>query len=162
MLPNRIAFAGYSGVGKDEAAKVLYQYGYVRHNFGDIIKGDVDELIKKHFGFSAFTEVREEKAKIRRTLESFGEDNYESVTRRFFERLPSKTVNTRLIRVAEARRWKETGGVIVRIDRLGVGAFTAWELDRMLELEASGLIDARVINDGSSADLHEKIMSILS
>lgn len=38
MTPRLIAFAGYGGAGKDEAAWNLLQQGYVRRNFGDVIK----------------------------------------------------------------------------------------------------------------------------
>ena len=37
-LPSRIAFCGLAGAGKDEAAWHLIDQGYVRHNFGDVIK----------------------------------------------------------------------------------------------------------------------------
>jgi len=157
-----IAFTGLSGVGKDEASKPLLALGYKRHAFGNIIKHQLDELIQKHFGFSAFTEDRTQKAKIRRTLEHWGEDNYDAILDEFMATLPEKAVNTRLVRVKEAAKWVGKGGIIVEVVRPGLEPATQWEVDRMQELTASGLIRCTVINSGTPQDLHAEILRISS
>jgi dephospho-CoA kinase len=152
-----IAFAGYAGAGKDEAAKPLIEAGYRRCCFGDIIKRQVEPLVRRHFGFSALTSDRAEKERIRRTLEAWGEDNYAGVMFEFFRELELPAVNTRLVRVREAREWKKRGGVIWCIQRLGCDGATEWEQDRMRELWAEGAIDDVIDNNSTVDVLHWEI-----
>lgn len=152
-----IAFVGYARAGKDEAAKPLIAAGFRRICFGDIIKSQVDFLIKQHLGFSAFTEVTEQKAKIRRTLENWGEDNYENIFNEFFDTLSIPSVNTRLCRVREAREWRARGGAIVQVVRPGVGPETDWSRDRLAELHGERLIDHTLHNDGTLEELFQKV-----
>lgn len=161
-LPRLVAFAGVAGVGKDEAARCLLRLGYWRHNFGDIIKRQLDPLVRLHFNFSAFTEDRSQKEQIRRTLESWGEDNYDAILAEFLRHVPERVwvVNTRLVRVREAVAWKERGGVIVLIERYGQLAATRWEEDRLEELRQYSF-DASVLNDGTPEDLHRKVLAVL-
>lgn len=159
-IPRLVAFAGYANAGKDEAAKALLARGYIRHNFGDVIKRQVDRLIKRYFGFSAFTEDRTQKERIRRTLESWGEDNYDRILKDFLGGVPDLGVNTRLVRCREATAWRALGGVIVEVDR-GNEPATAWERDRLAELRAAGFIDATVKNDSTVEDLHRAVIDEL-
>jgi hypothetical protein len=156
-MPARVALAGYARVGKDEAAKVLIERGWTRSTFADIIKGQVDALITKHFKFSAFTEVTEEKAKIRGTLVAFGEDNYAAISEEYFAALPEVCVNTRLARIKEALRWKELGGVIVEVQRVGVAAESEWSSMCVRELRDGSFIDATIINDDTIEELQERL-----
>ena len=155
-----IAFAGYAGAGKDEAAIPLIQLGYTRKCFGDIIKRQLDPLIKTHFGFSAFTSNRTEKALIRRTLESWGEDNYEAIMAEYFKQIPERTVNTRLVRSREAQEWREHGGIVVLIERPGANGATDWERDRLKELYRASLIDRVICNRGGISELHQQISEL--
>lgn len=157
---NRIAFTGLSGVGKDEAARPLLAMGFVRHCFGDIIKREMDSTIQKHFGFSAFTENRDEKARIRRTLESWGEDRYDTILSEYFAALPEKCVNTRLIRIREAEIWRQRGGIVVCIHCPGVKPATQWEQDRLNDLRSSKLIDVVLCNDGDVERLHRLVLAV--
>lgn len=104
-MANLIAFAGYAGEGKDAAAQRLITSGWKRCAFGDIIKRQMDPLINHHLGFSAFTEDDTQKKQIRPILEQWGEVNYDGVMREFFDTLPSRAVNTRLVRLREAKEW---------------------------------------------------------
>lgn len=156
----RIAFAGCAGAGKDLAAIPLYALGYRKHAFGDIIKRQLDPLVREYFGFSAFTEDRTQKARIRRTLESWGEDRYGEITVEYFETLPERAVNTRLVRVREAEEWVRRGGIILLLERPHVGAATPWEAERLQELEDSGLIAGTLHNDRTPEALHAKVVSI--
>lgn len=153
MKTSRIAFCGYSRTGKDSAAIPLIEAGHTRRCFGDIIKRQLDPIIQKHFGFSAFTEVTAEKARIRRTLESWGEDNYDAILDELFDGLPERCVNTRLCRVREARRWREVGGILIEVVREGVGPSTPWEEATMREMRAAGLVDGELPNHGTVAEL---------
>jgi hypothetical protein len=155
-----IAFAGYAGAGKDEAAIPLIQRGYTRCCFGDIIKRQLDPVIQHHFGFSAFTADREQKGRVRRTLESWGEDNYEAIFKEFFSQLPDKAVNTRIIRAREATEWRNLGGIIVEINRPDLRQETAWSHDMLEELRTGGFIDATIVNGGSVADLHQAVNTL--
>lgn len=161
MTTNLIAFTGFAHSGKDEAAKILLAAGYERRCFGDIIKAQADELIHTHLGFSAFTEVPEEKQKIRRTLESWGEDNYAAVFEEFFKDLPEKCVNTRLCRLREAQEWTKRGGIIIAILKPGLNAETPWSHEQFESLKKAGLIFCYIINDGTPEQLHEKLLDAL-
>lgn len=157
MAAQLVAFSGYGGTGKDEAARALIALGYQRVCFGDIIKYQLDEVISENLGFSAFTEDRAQKALIRRTLESWGEDNYENIFSLFFGRLPQKAVNTRIVRLREAQEWKRRGGIIIHIMRPDVNAETPWAEEQVDTLHRSGLIDATIYNSGSIEGLHKAV-----
>lgn len=157
-----IAFAGYAGAGKDEAARPLIEAGYRRHCFGDIIKRQLDGIIHQYFGFSAFTEDRTKKERIRRTLESWGDDNYDAILREYFATLPEKAVNTRLVRVREALAWRESGGLIYEVWNPNVKPATSWEAKNLQELRESGVIQTVIENNGSIEDLHAKVKALVS
>ena len=54
---------------------------------------------------ACFTEDDTQKKKIRPILEQWGEVNYDGVMKEFFHTLPSRAVNTRLVRLREAKEW---------------------------------------------------------
>ncbi len=156
-MSNRIAFVGYARAGKDTAAQPLIDAGYTRACFGDIIKGQLQVSVAYHMGISTFTEDDVQKRRIRGLLEQWGEANYDNISKQFFDSLPEKCVNTRLVRVDEARKWKEVGGEIVLIQRPGFDAATEWERNRLTELEDAGLIDDIVSNARGISDLQRRI-----
>lgn len=160
-LPDRIAFVGYARAGKDEAAKALYPLGYARSNFGDLIKSELDDLVKRHFRFSAFTEIDQQKQRIRATLQAWGDDNYDRLLGLYFSHLPKRVVNTRLVRVAEAKRWVEEGGVLVRVTRPGISPATEWEFRAMQDLEDIIDFHAVIVNDGTVEELHRNTFNKL-
>lgn len=163
--PRRVALTGYARSGKDTAALPLIQRGFARRCFGDIIKHQVDNLVKDNLGFSAYTEVDTQKNLIRPLLETWGDVNYAGVMSEFFAFLPPDSVNTRLCRVEEAREWKRQGGIIVLVQRERNGetqpATTQWEHDVVQALELSEMIDIVLVNDGSIEDLHATVRDIL-
>ena len=108
-----IAFTGYAGTGKDEAARVLVAAGYHGRAFGDIIKEIFDPLCQRYAGFSAFTTDRTRKAQIREMLVKGGNAFYDHVFARYFSELPMPCVNPRLMRVREGLEWKRRGGLII-------------------------------------------------
>lgn len=145
-MKNLIAFAGYARCGKDTACDALVPLGYKRVAFGDIIKRYIDPICWQYAGFSAFTQVDEQKKQIRGLLEQAGEAFYDMVTTEFFENLPEKAVNSRIVRLREAYKWKERGGNIVMIVRPEVAPATEWEAARLAELQNAGVIDMTILN----------------
>jgi hypothetical protein len=152
-----VAFTGYAGAGKDVAAEPLIAAGYSRRCFGDIIKGQIDPLIQKYLGFSAFTENRVQKAVIRPLLETWGEANYDSIMEEFFDTLPERAVNTRLCRTREAEEWVARGGKIFEVRRPRVGPATDWERNELASLRRAGLIYDTIDNDATVDNLHDLI-----
>ncbi len=155
-----VAFAGYGNVGKDTAATCLIERGWTRRCFGDIIKRQLDPLCEAYLGFSAFTEEDDLKQRIRGVLEQWGEAGYQQILTEYMASLTPRTVNTRIVRLAEVEAWHERGGVIIWIDRPYCHAATSWEDARGCELQASGLIDHRVYNDRGVRDLHNLILRL--
>lgn len=163
--PRLIAFTGYAGSGKDEAAVPLIAAGYRRHAFGDVIKDIFDELVWKHLGFSAHTQDRAQKALIRGLLVHGGEAFYETVFTSYFHagfNRPESTplVNTRLMRVREAERWKESGGIIIEVVRPGVHAAEPCEAAWLAEITLAGYIDHRIHNGGTVRALHQAVCAL--
>lgn len=152
-----IAFTGFAGAGKDEGASPLIAAGFTRVAFGDIIKRELDPVVQKYFGFSAFTEVRAQKAQIRRSLESWGEDRYDAIFEEFFNTLPAVAVNPRLCRLREAKEWRSRGGILVEITRPDVGPETEWSAKINQDLRDEGLIEFSIANDGNLQEFHSKI-----
>jgi hypothetical protein len=156
-MADLIAFAGYAREGKDAAAQRLIASGWKRCAFGDIIKRQLDPLINHHLGFSAFTEDDTQKKQIRPILEQWGEVNYDGVMREFFDTLPARAVNTRLVRLREAKEWMRRGGVILRIRRPGVEPATDWERDRLQELYDGGAMHDTILNEGTVEQLWNRV-----
>ena len=156
-MANLIAFAGYAREGKDAAAMRLINLGWQRIAFGDIIKRQIDSLVQQHLGFSAFTENDSQKKQIRPILEQWGEVNYDGVMKEFFDSLPNYAVNTRLVRLREAKEWIKRGGIILRIRRPGVEPATEWERTRLQELYDGGVIHDTIINDSSIDVLWDRV-----
>jgi len=158
-MADLIAFAGYAREGKDAAAQRLIASGWKRCAFGDIIKRQLDPLINHHLGFSAFTEDDTQKKQIRPILEQWGEVNYDGVMREFFDTLPARAVNTRLVRLREAKEWMWRGGIILRIRRPGIEPATDWERDRLQELYDGGVIHDTLLNEGTVEQLWNRVQN---
>lgn len=159
-----VAFTGYAGAGKDEAAKPLLEAGYSRFGFGDLIKNELEDLTWRAYGFSAHTENRNEKAKIRRALEFVGDDYYDYFLTAYLERVDSTFAdlfNPRLMRTREGRAFVERGYPIIEIVRPGVGPASEFERLCVAELHAEGLVSWTIQNDGTPEDLHQKVLSTL-
>lgn len=159
-----IAMAGYSRSGKSKAAKAIAkQNDYALCSFSTIIKEDLDPLIMQFCGFSAFTEIDEQKTQIRGLLEQYGEAAYDSIIRRYFDRVDRfnedgySVVNERIVRIREAKEWVDRGGVIWEIYRPGYDAATAWEREALYDLQESGYISHQIINAGTVEQLHKMV-----
>lgn len=108
--------------------------------------------------FDPFTEDDQIKQFLRPVLERYGETFYDAILRDYFQDLPARTVNTRLVRVREGQAWVERGGIILEVQRPGVGPATDWERDRLQELRDAGLIRAAVVNDGDLLALDRRVL----
>lgn len=93
-----------------------------------------------------FTQDDAQKAQIRTYLERLGEAFYDEVLEAYLSTLPSRAVNSRLVRVAEAQAWVAQGGVILEVYRPGREPASDWERDRLAELRASGLVEGTILN----------------
>lgn len=153
----RIALTGYSRVGKDEVAAILMDFGLTRVAFGDIIKRQLDPLIREHLGFSAFTEADHEKKRIRTTLESWGYANYSAILSELMTDLPEKCVNSRLFRTPEAKLWREAGGVVWHVVRNGCVEHTPNEREETRRMWDANLVDLVLPNHGSLDDLRRRV-----
>lgn len=163
--PKLIAFTGYAGAGKDEAAAPLIAAGWRRAAFGDIIKRLLDPLVRQHLGFSAFTEDRAQKARIRGLLVHGGAAFYETVFSEYFhprfgapESLP--LVNPRLMCPREAKAWRAAGGLLIELVRPGVQPAEPCEAAWLEDMRREGLIDHRIHNGGTVADLHKAVCAL--
>ena len=156
-----VAFCGYARCGKDTAGRALINHGYERVSFGDIIKAQTNGLVQTYLGFSSFTQDDAQKKQIRPLLESWGDVNYDNILSGFFANLPEFAVNTRLVRVREARMWKERGGVLVLIARPNYSAATSWERVALIELAVEVGFDYTIYNDGTEADLHRMVLEFV-
>ncbi len=160
-----IAFTGYAGAGKDEAAAPLIAAGWERRAFGDIIKDIFNPLVRHHLGFSAHTQDRGQKSLIRGLLVHGGEAFYDAVFARYFH--PNfnslgfhPLVNPRLMRLREAVKWKECGGIIIEVVRPGVLPAEPMEAAWLEEIRAAGHIDHRIHNAGTVQALHQAVCAI--
>lgn len=161
--PIRIALHGLARTGKDSVGRILMEAipSLKRVAFGDIIKGDLDEVIRKHFGFSAFTEINEEKEIIRPVLVHWGYANYASIERRFFEALPLHAVNTRIFRARECEHWVKAGGVVWEVLRPGAMPAEPKELEELTECRDRGFITRSIANFGTLDDLRNVVLAAL-
>ena len=157
----RIALCGNARVGKDTAIEPLLQLGYQHHAFGNLIKADLDELVQRRMGFSAFTTDTELKAKIRRSLEYVGDDMYDSYLDEYMATLPDRCINPRIMRLKEARLWRELGHPILEITRPNTEPCSEFERICMDELYRAGVITHTIANDSTPEDLQVKVMDLI-
>jgi dephospho-CoA kinase len=158
----RIGLTGYSRTGKDEVGRILVSCGFKRVALGDEGKRELDVAIRQHFGFSAFTEVDEEKQQIRRILEEWITARFEPLMTELIRLLPHNAVNTKILRPEEAERWRAAGGVIWHVTRPGEGPKTPNELVELGRMWKADLVDRVIENNGTLQELEDKVIELLA
>jgi len=154
----KIGLAGYSRTGKDEVAKRLIEkHGYARVAIGDFIKQQLRPLVLEHLGIDALTVTGEDKERIRKLLELWGDLNFTNLLGLMRAELRDNIVNSRICRTEEAELWRSEGGIVIEIRRPYNIGKTLWERHRMNELRKDGLVDFTIINDSTVEDLHQTI-----
>jgi dephospho-CoA kinase len=156
----RIAFVGYSRVGKTTAALALRDIGFVHRDLSDVVKEQLDTLLQRHLNISAFTEVEVEKMVIRPILEAWGKVNRAAIDKAYFAQLPKRCVCSRLYYPAQAQAWRLLGGLVVELVRSDVVPASIWEVAALSDLEKAELITHRLTNDGTPEELAAKVVAL--
>jgi hypothetical protein len=157
VLPRKIGLTGPGQCGKSTVATALSIHGWAEISMGNQIKRELDGLIQGTFGFSAFTESKYEKPRIRGVMEAWGYANYERHLKWLIDnsiRL-GQCVNSRVFDAPEAEQWKEIGGVIVEVQREGINSET--EVARMALRRVRG--DGVDITIQNNTDMRSKDFS---
>jgi len=156
---NLVAFTGYAGSGKDEAAKALIQKGWDRKAFADPIKRLV---ATQHSLTVEEVEALKDRDYWRRSLQVTS-DHLKATFGAYFwvDMLFNEPHNGRLVvpdcRFAyEALEVRGRGGRVIRIDRPGVGPRN----EHVSEVGVDAFKpDVLIINDGTIEDLHRKVFA---
>ncbi len=161
MRPCRIALHGYARTGKDTFGLMLMRLlDLKRVALGDIIKRQLDPIVKIHLGFSAFTQDDKQKTQIRPTLVEWGYANYDNILREFMEDVPARAVSTRIFRLEECLAWRQAGGIIVELKRLGIAPAETKEAMELERCRVAGFIDLTIDNNGTIDDLEKEAIQL--
>jgi hypothetical protein len=159
-----IGFTGYAGSGKDTAAQVLIADGWTRRAFADPLK----EHVAKRFLFirQMVEEWGWDVAKslypiVRTTLQDVGMEKREEDPDYWVKLaqvdLPDRAVFTDVRFPNEVDAVKSLGGIVVRVERPGVGPVN----DHISDTGIDALpVDFVIYNDGTVAGLHERVLAI--
>ena len=139
MMKNKlIGISGFARSGKDtfyERCKQILasvDEESKRYSFADALKNELDELLVKYTGISAFTENNEEKQIVRPLLVTYGTDVRRKLNQDCWIEKITAGVNTDLqlnkyvfitdVRFLNEAKWiKHNGGILININREGVG-----------------------------------------
>lgn len=181
-----IGLCGFAGSGKDEAAKALVSDGWTRVSFADALRdalyalnpiisqrifrthdGNVQNTTRvaqsvnahKWEGAKADPEVREllQRMGTEAGRNIHGPDCWVQIARRKIEAAPGNVVLTDCRFQNEIDLLREYGGTLIRIERKGVGPVNG-HVSEQLQAEP----DHVIANDGTVAELHEKIRTVVS
>ncbi|WAB08766.1 deoxynucleoside monophosphate kinase [Streptomyces phage Andris] len=179
-----IGLSGYARSGKNEAAEALVQYGWRQAAFADKLREflyALDPLIPGHYGAGnlrlrrlvdatgwdyakvTYPEVRAllQRAGTEAGRRVLGENVWVDALFREFAEAPA-LVLTDVRFPNEARAVAERGGVMIRVERPGVGpAKDKWGRVHESEVALDGwAFDHTLVNDGSVRDLHLKLYGV--
>lgn len=139
MMKNKlIGISGFARSGKDtfyeRCKQILASVGEKskRYSFADALKSELDELLVKYTGISAFTENNREKEIVRPLLVTYGTDVRRKLNQDCWIEKITAGVNTDLrlnnhvfitdVRFLNEAKWiKHNGGILININREGVG-----------------------------------------
>lgn len=172
-----IGLCGYAGSGKDEAAKALVKLGWQRVAFADAIREmarKIDPLVTMAGGYrldALVEEVGWEKAKknpdVRRLLQNIGtavrdvlgpEHWVETAENAWLDDVYDHAVYTDVRFPNEVHMLRHHGGLIVRIERPGVGPVNGHVSESSID---SISYDRLIVNDGTPEELHAKILALI-
>jgi len=137
-MNNIIGVTGFARSGKDtfykESAKILSKAKCYRYAFADALKEESDEFLKKNLGISAFTEDPEDKELIRPFLVTYGTElrrklnpncwisKVEDSIAKNHKPSSKNFIFITDVRFENEAQWvKSIGGVMVKVERAGVG-----------------------------------------
>lgn len=138
MKNKLIGISGFARSGKDtfyeRCKRILSQAGQdsIRYSFADALKHELDELLVKYTGISAFTESNKEKEIVRPLLVTYGTDVRRKLNQDCWIEKITKGVDHDLqhnkyvfitdVRFLNEAKWiKGEGGMLINIHREGVG-----------------------------------------
>ncbi|MFE9925174.1 hypothetical protein ACFYQA_27445 [Streptomyces sp. NPDC005774] len=179
-----IGLAGYARSGKDAAAEALVQYGWSRAAFADKLKEfllALDPLIPGHWGAgnlrlrklvdaAGWDYAKTTYPEVRALLQRAGTEAGRKVlgTDVWVDALFREHADTPALVVTdcrfpnEARAVVERGGLMIRVERPGVGPARD-KLGRVHESEVAldgWVYDHTLVNDGAVRDLHLKLYGV--
>lgn len=180
-LPQFIGLHGYAGVGKDEVAKILSEYGYERKAFADVLREALYVLnpmvtadsygrpfyVKDIVDELGWDQAKRDEPEIRRMLQVLGTE----VGRRMigqnvwvdavFKSLdPAKKYVFTDVRFENEHQAIDSRlGTLIKINRPGVGPVNDHPSDAGLP---DKWFDTIINNDGTLKDLHTKVRDVLA
>lgn len=171
-----VGLTGYAGVGKDEAAKGLIAAGWTRQAFADPVRSmalAIDPLVQGAGHVDSLSwfvgQVGWDRAKaipdVRRFLQRLGTDGVRAhlgadAWVRAFDLARDRRVDTVAPDVRfpnEADHIRRMGGIVIRIDRPGVGPVNGHVSEQVDGL----VVDATVVNDGTIDQLQWRVAELV-
>lgn len=181
-MSQTIGLTGYAGSGKDTAAEALLAIGWERRAFADPLRDGLlalDPLVcvgdGRNEGYvrlsylvrtEGWDNAKRQYGEVRRLLQVYGteagrnihgQDCWIKAARATM--LPGVDYVFTDVRFPnEVEMIHQAGGIVIRIDRTGVEAVNAHVSDDIGGL----LVDFVIVNDGSVARLHNRLLSLVS
>lgn len=181
-----VGLTGYAGAGKDEAAKGLIAAGWTRQAFADPVRAmalAIDPTVVAHIGERGELYPYRDRLRLSSIVRDFGWDEAKGIpeVRRFLQRLGTDAVRVHLGEDAwvlafdrarnrsvdtvapdvrfpnESLHIRRHGGLVIRIDRPGVGPVNGHASENVDAVAA----DATVVNDRSVAELHWRVAELV-
>lgn len=180
--PRLVGLTGYAGVGKDTAAAGLIAAGWTHQAFADPVRAmalAIDPTVVAHIGERGELYPYKDRLRLSSVVRDYGWDGAKGIpeVRRFLQRLGTDAVRAHLGEDAwvlafdrarnrtvdtvapdvrfpnEAEHVHRMGGIVIRIDRPGVGPVNGHESEDIDAIDA----DATVVNDGTPAELQQRV-----
>lgn len=175
-LGHLVGLTGFAGSGKDTAAAGLVAAGWTRQAFADpvramalaidpwIFMGARNLRLSFLVGNFGWDEMKRH-ADVRQFLQRLGTDAVrahlgEDAWVRAFDRARNRSVDTVATDVRfpnEALHIRRHGGIVIRIDRPGVGPVNGHASENIGAFE----VDATVVNDGTPEELQARVVGIV-
>lgn len=178
-----IAFTGYARSGKDSAAQALINAGWVKVAFADAVRDALlalNPLVQGSEGYGGAMRLStlvnhrgwdyaKQHDEVRRLLQRMGTEAGRAIhgaecwtdiaREKVYDVLSQggKAVITDCRFPNEAQRVRHWGGLVVRIDRPGVGPVNGHTSDSLEGIEP----DCVIVNDGTVEDLHRKVLGLV-